>query len=271
MSTAVASGFRHTVWTAQGTTPGRDRGRAAADAERAPDATVGLRAGARAEHGVRRRQAGERRGRQPPARSRPLPRLAHRRSAPSSPSATGSTRGPRSSRECTAGGRVRAAARDRDARGRREAPVAPRADRRPARWSRTSPPCCGARASTTQAIGAAAAGPGRAASTRWTAPKLHRAPERGASCSSPPTSSTSPGCARRRGASAWRPPSTRPSAAGPADDQRRDDPPPSGVGGRRPAADRLARVAPRLEARSRSRRRTGGSAAPPAGAGRTSS
>ena len=71
---------------------GRDRSGAARAADRAPRRKRQLRARAGAEHDRVRRPRMERGDRQPPARCRALPRLAHCSSSPMSRAASGSTR-----------------------------------------------------------------------------------------------------------------------------------------------------------------------------------
>ena len=61
---AVASGFRHTVWTAQGTTPAEIEAALRRLLYEGQTQLSGLRAGARAQHGVRGGQAVDRRGRE---------------------------------------------------------------------------------------------------------------------------------------------------------------------------------------------------------------
>ena len=217
-------GVSDSVWSAQGTTPGDDRGGAARAARRAPRRERGLRAGARAQPGLRRRQASGA-ARSPTAcaasgryhasrtivlrgRGRPRPR---------------STRSPTiaSDGEPEPGG-VRAAARDGDRRHRRAAPRRPRHDRRPARRHRPADGAVVAARAHRRRSRRCCRSPRSCCWTRSTSrtsrDALARADEllRAAS-----TSSTSPGCARRRGASAWPRPSTRRTCARDLrDDQR---------------------------------------------------
>ena len=203
------------VWSEQRHDAGGDRGGAARPARRAPRARARLRRRARAEPRLHRRPRVERRDRQPPARRRALPRVAHDRLRVRARPHDARRDGERSRPTGHAGaGRVRAHARD----GRRQRRPASTSSTSTGSSTRSSSPTC--RRSIwsphghPEAVDALLLDSPRSCS--WTpsttptpAPRCDaRLPARRRA----PTSSTSPGCARRRGASASRARSTRRTA-----------------------------------------------------------
>ena len=209
------AGFRHIVWTAQGTTPGGDRGGAARAARSRGRRENAGYAPARALNMVcvvDRQWSGEianrLRGVGRYLASRTIvcavePRRdAHRRD-----------------REISSDGEPEpgelALLRETvDRRARRAAPGAPGDDRRPARRDRPADGACGRRTATTRRSTRCCRWRRSCCSTRSRSPTSREALD--GACElleRAPTSSTSPGCARRPGASASPRPSIRRTCA----------------------------------------------------------
>ena len=228
-------GVSDSRWAAQGTTPGAIEAALREMLKERHAENESFVARARAEHGLRRRQGVERRGRQPPAQRRALPRLAHDRARGRAQARRGSTRWPTIASDVQPKAGEFALLRETVIVDVGE--QAPRAldtivdplvvtDLPTVLWSPHGHP---------EAVDvAAAARPGRAARLGRRARPRRGARARARAAARRPTSSTSRGCARRPGASASRRPSTPPHLRPDLrHDQRGHGPPPPRVGGRR--------------------------------------